>query len=75
MAEPTKKAPAIREMLDDMSKIITGRSASESIKSDTCVRCNKPVADSEFVDECSKREYRISGLCQACQDEIFGGMS
>jgi hypothetical protein len=26
-----------------------------------------------FRDELSVREYRISGLCQLCQDKIFGG--
>ena len=26
----------------------------------------------EFRDELSKREYQISGLCQACQDHMWG---
>jgi hypothetical protein len=74
MSEPTEKAPAIREMLDDLSKAITGRVASESIKEDICVRCGKPVTSNSFTDECSRREYRITGLCQVCQDQIFGSM-
>lgn len=27
----------------------------------------------EFRDPVSTREYQISGLCQKCQDEVFGG--
>ena len=26
----------------------------------------------EFQDDLSRREYRISGLCQKCQDSVFG---
>ena len=26
----------------------------------------------QFRDEVSEREYEISGLCQSCQDKIFG---
>ena len=25
-----------------------------------------------FRDECSTVEYKISGMCQACQDSVFG---
>lgn len=28
--------------------------------------------DWNFRDECSRREYKISGLCQECQDKVFG---
>jgi hypothetical protein len=27
----------------------------------------------EFRDALSKREYEISGICQTCQDSVFGG--
>lgn len=35
-----------------------------------CPTCGEPV--SEFRDELSKKEYQISGMCQSCQDEVFG---
>ena len=35
-----------------------------------CPICTKPIG--EFRDELSKKEYSISGLCQDCQDDIFG---
>jgi hypothetical protein len=27
----------------------------------------------DFRDELSKKEFGISGFCQSCQDDIFGG--
>jgi len=36
-----------------------------------CPFCHKPVKPDSFKDELSKREFAISGLCQACQDETF----
>lgn len=44
------------------------------IAKDCCVKppfgCGQPVG--EFRDALSEKEYRVSGLCQKCQDEIFG---
>jgi hypothetical protein len=47
---------------------------------ETCPFCGKPPTETGlnygplaflFRDELSAREYRISGLCQTCQDETF----
>jgi len=35
-----------------------------------CPICKEIIG--EFKDELSKKEFRISGLCQKCQDETFG---
>lgn len=32
--------------------------------------CGEPVTG--FRDALSEREYGISGMCQNCQDEVFG---
>jgi len=37
-----------------------------------CTSCDKLIEESDFRDESSKVEYSISGLCQQCQDEVFG---
>ena len=37
--------------------------------SNRCVSCKDTATI--FKDELSKREFGISGLCQACQDKIF----
>lgn len=68
MATPSEKSPEITNMLEAMS----GRSTA--INNDTCVKepfgCGGPAT--EFRNEISQKEYTISGLCQKCQDEIFG---
>ena len=35
-----------------------------------CVTCAEPIG--EFKDSISKKEYSISGMCQNCQDSVFG---
>ena len=37
-----------------------------------CPLCKRKVNKDEFRDELSRKEFEISGLCQLCQDEIFG---
>ena len=46
--------------------------AVEAVEKGLCPFCNKPVKMADFKDELSKREHKISGLCQKCQDETFG---
>ena len=64
----TNKSKKVEQYLEALA----GRSTS--ITNDKCVAppfgCGQPVG--QFKDELSKREYRISGLCQKCQDKIFG---
>lgn len=42
----------------------------DKIKNNKCPMCNEEI--SEFKDELSKKEYKISGMCQTCQDSTFG---
>ena len=35
-----------------------------------CMTCERGA--SEFRDDLSRREYAISGMCQVCQDAVFG---
>lgn len=46
---------------------------AERIKAGECPFCGKSIdVEKEFRDPLSKREFEISGLCQKCQDEMFG---
>lgn len=36
-----------------------------------CSSCGLPIIETDFVDELSKKEYSISGMCQRCQDKAF----
>jgi len=66
--EPSKKSPQIEQFLEKNF----GRTTA--ITTNTCVSspigCGKPITP--FRDALSEKEYKISGLCQNCQDEIFG---
>jgi hypothetical protein len=37
-----------------------------------CPICEQLVDKTKIVDELSIREFKISGLCQSCQDNTFG---
>jgi len=36
-----------------------------------CATCKKPIDLNKFKDILSIKEYKISGMCQQCQDELF----
>jgi hypothetical protein len=60
----SEKSPEIAGMLESLF----GRTTA--IDKGICVSCHQPVG--QFKDNLSYREYGISGLCQACQDKVFG---
>jgi len=66
VATPSEKSPEMEQMLE--------KGRITAIKADRCVpapyRCGKPAV--EFKDRLSEKEYTISGLCQVCQDEVWG---
>lgn len=37
-----------------------------------CPVCKKQIDMNEFRDNLSRKEFGISGLCQECQDKVFG---
>lgn len=68
--EPTKKSDAINKTINETS----GDNREEAIQGDRCIKppigCGQPALD--FRDEKAMIEFRISGLCQQCQDRFFG---
>ncbi len=66
MAKHTHKNPAI----DALLTAVTGVCRINNIEADVCGFCGQPADN--FRDEESQREFAISGMCQACQDRIFG---
>ena len=59
----------MEQFKEDISMKFFGRSVTLANAGNQCVCCGKNAT--EFRDEISKREYRISSLCQHCQDEVF----
>ena len=70
MATPSPKDPHMVGMLDALSKAVFGRTRTEAITADLCVQCGQPAT--RFRSALDKREFSISGLCQGCQDQVFG---
>ena len=65
--------PTIKsEQIDDLFKSLYGVDRKTSIINRTCVSCGAEVSEEGFRDEVSLREFHISGLCQVCQDKVFG---
>jgi len=65
MAEPSEKSPETETFLER----VTGRDRRSSIEADTCTICGQEAT--RFRDKLSIKEYRISGMCQSCQDKVF----
>ena len=42
--------------------------ALEKIENKICPTCNKKITG--FKDRLSEKEYKISGMCQECQDGV-----
>ena len=68
---PSTKSFEIEADLANMFGFVRGI----HIAVDECVPapfgCSGPAV--EFKDELSRKEYSISGLCQSCQNKVFGG--
>jgi hypothetical protein len=63
--EPSHKSEAVEADI----KRIFGIDRRESIRQGICPMCDSPA--DVFRDSLSRKEYMISGLCQACQDIAF----
>lgn len=65
-----KKDDLLSVPVDDIAKMLFGRSRKDALGEGVCVCCGQPARG--FRDALSEQEYRISGLCQQCQDKTFG---
>lgn len=46
--------------------------ATNKMGKEVCPFCGKHKEDMEFRNQISVKEWKISGLCQDCQDSVFG---
>lgn len=60
--ENAKKMESVGFFKEEMERVAVGK----------CPLCGNPVNREDFRDELSMREFNISGMCQKCQDRIFG---
>ncbi len=59
-------------MNKDIMKKTGFKEEVDLVEEGCCPFCNRSVDENSFKDELSRREFKISGLCQACQDATFG---
>jgi hypothetical protein len=64
--EATFKHQGIEQMLSKL----TGVSRVGAVAEASCVTCSGEA--NFFRDTASQKEYTISGMCQLCQDSVFG---
>ena len=68
--EPTLKNSSIEEFLT----ALTGVSRPQAVRGGICTSCKATkITEDTFRDAISRKEFTISGLCQSCQDDVFGG--
>lgn len=60
----SKKSQGMKDML----KAIAPHDPTTGV----CATCGNEIGNDEFRDDLSRKEYTISGMCQACQDSVFG---
>ncbi len=67
--EPTQKSDQINDLLSSLM----GKSRTTTIQTGGCMTCDKTgLTETSFRNDISRKEYTISGMCQACQDDVFG---
>ena len=57
---------------DIMRKLGFGKEV-DLVKEGKCPMCSQVVDQNDFKDTINHREFKISGICQECQDQIFSG--
>jgi hypothetical protein len=69
----TMKATDKNPTMDALLSSLMGKDRAEVIRLGKCMSCDRVgnIASS-FRDDLSRKEYQISGMCQSCQDDIFG---
>jgi len=66
----TNKAPEIADLINSL---LPSLSREYSISEGLCVTCGtEDIEIQSFRDGLSVKEYMISGMCQECQDSVFG---
>jgi hypothetical protein len=60
--------PQTEQLRENIASITLGKTR----KTCGCIMCgNTKVSPSDFNDDCSRREFDISRMCQNCQDDFF----
>jgi len=60
--------------MESALKSIFGVDRVQTIAGGDCISCDeaRDLKATSFRDDISRKEYSISGMCQSCQDDLFG---
>ena len=58
-------------MNKDIMRAVGFSEEVDRVEAGNCPFCGRQVDGGSFRDELSRKEFRISGLCQSCQDGFF----
>jgi hypothetical protein len=59
-------------MNKELMKALGFEKEMKMVEKGRCPFCGRKVCLSDFSDERSRREFKLSGLCPRCQREMFG---
>ena len=66
----TNYMSTLQQLKDDMAKDLYGTTVEESTKKGLCIQCGEEALPKCYSDA-GRREFKISGLCEKCFDEMF----
>lgn len=73
-ATPVRLIWRLRPWMNSMNKEIVRKvfpEMVERVEAGCCPICGKEVVQEKFRDALSEKEFKISGMCQKCQDNFF----
>jgi len=66
-----ERTEEMQYFVDNLSNNLYGQTIGEANKTGLCISCKKPAMQ-RCYSSAGRKEYRISGLCEMCFDEICG---
>ncbi len=70
--ELKSKSDGILADMDKLGRELGGPPLSEALEHSLCATCGRKVdPENDFADTLSQSEWRISCMCQGCQDIAF----
>jgi len=62
------RSPEMQKCIDDLSQKWFKRTEKDNV----CVTCGSDkIKPKDFKDDLSRKEFKISTMCQKCQDSVF----
>ena len=77
------RSEALDNFVNDIALKLYGMTIANARQRNICIDCKSPIRDERGEDETGEpgqiysdagwKEYRISGLCETCYDNMMGG--